>query len=298
MRVPARFAIGASTHTGLVRGANEDDYLVVAPESDSLASVWVAVADGLGGAAGGAEASRTGLRAFAVAALDGAAEDLEQRVRRAFVAASNSVREQSAVVPALRGMATTLVAAAFASDRAMVGHVGDSRAYLLRGGALRRLTEDHASKDDRNRLLRCLGGSVDQTADVTSLALEDGDRLMLCSDGVWGYVPESSLLESLGARDPQAAAGKLVAAALQRGGPDNATAIVVDVVPGAEPGKSREVDLPREEAPQQEDLGRVGRLGAPRWPAALLGASLLLAVAAASRVVFDFDVFAWARAAF
>lgn len=297
MRLPSRFAVGAATHTGLVRGANEDDYLVVAPDSTAGAALLVAVADGLGGAAGGAEASRTGLRAFAVAALE-EAEGLQHRVRSGFAAAGRAVEEQAALVPSLRGMATTLVAAAFSPDRAVVGHVGDSRAYLLRGGALRRLTEDHASKEDRNRLLRCLGGGADAAADIADVALQDGDRLVLCTDGVWGYVPEASLSESLSIRDPQAAAGRLIAAALQRGGPDNATAVVVDVVAGAVDGVSTEVELPREEAPPQEDLARAERLVAPRWPLWLLGAAALLATAAALRAALDFDVFAWARSAF
>ncbi len=292
MKLPARFAIGAATHTGLVRGANEDDYLIVAPDP-SVSFLVVAVADGLGGTAGGAEASRTGLRAFAVAALDESTAEPEQRMRIGFENASRSVQQQAALVPALRGMATTLVAAAFTQNGIVIGHVGDSRAYLARGGSLRRLTEDHATKEDRNRLLRCIGSGASQSPDVTSLELKDGDRVVLCTDGVWGSVPESAVTESLGGRDPQAAASRLVAAALQRGGPDNATAVVVDVVAIAAGGEAAEVNLPNEEGPPQENLARPGRLGAPRWPVVLLVAAVLLGIAAALRAAFDFDVFAW-----
>lgn len=292
MKLPSRFSVGAATHTGLVRGANEDDYLVVARDPHG-SSLLVAVADGLGGAAGGAEASRTGLRAFAVAALGVADSEPMEAVRIGFEAASRSVQQQSTMVPALRGMATTLVAAAFSGAGVVIGHVGDSRAYLARGGSLRRLTEDHVSKADRNRLLRCIGGGADETADVSRLEMQDGDRIVLCSDGVWGCVPESALAEAVGTRDAQAAASRLVAAALQRGGPDNATAVVVDVVPDAVPGEIADHELPVEEAPPQEDLARVGRLGAPRWPVALLLLAALLSLAAALRVAFDFDMFAW-----
>jgi len=296
MRTPSRFAVGAATHTGLVRGANEDDYLVVAPDP-SGSSLVVTVADGLGGAAGGAEASRTGLRAFAVAALDVADAEPMAAMRSGFEAASRSVQQQSTLVPALRGMATTLVAAAFSRGGVVLGHVGDSRAYLARGGSLRRLTEDHASKADRNRLLRCIGGGADQTPDVQELELKDGDRIVLCTDGVWGCVPEPAWAEAVGARDAQSAASRLVAAALQRGGPDNATAVVVDVVSGAVLGEAVDHGLPVEEAPPQEDLARVGRLGAPRWPVALLIVAAMLGGAAAARVAFDFDVFAWLASA-
>lgn len=298
MRMPSRFAIGAATHTGLVRGANEDDYLLVAPEPDVGCALLAGVADGLGGAAGGAEASRTGLRSFAVAALDDVDASLEQRVRNGFAAASRSVQQQADLVPALRGMATTMVAVAFSTDRAVLGHVGDSRAYLYRAGALRKLTEDHASKEDRNRLLRCVGGGVDAAPDVTTLDWAEGDRLLLCTDGVWGYVAESAVVEAMRIRDPQAAAGRLIASALQRGGPDNGTAVVVDFVGGGKDGAYTEIDLPREEQAQQEDLARVGRLGAPLWPLALLALAAVLAGAAMLRVLLDFDVFAWVRSCF
>lgn len=296
MKVPPGFALGAATHTGRVRAANEDDYLLLAPEAEGGAVLLCAVADGLGGNAGGAEASRSALRGLAAALLAAPVSNVREAVESAFRGASLRVAEQAAIVPGLADMGTTLVAAAFARGRVVVAHVGDSRAYLLRNGTMKRLTQDHAAAGDRNQLTRCLGGgSPDQQPDVSDVDVRAGDRILLCSDGVWGYVDDARLRDALALRDPRAAAERLVALSIEAGGADNATAVVVEVRDAFQGSGPEETDLPREESFLYADLPRGGRLGAPRWPYVVLAASAAVLVAVWLRAALGFDVFVWLR---
>ncbi|MGE3173206.1 MAG: PP2C family serine/threonine-protein phosphatase [Planctomycetota bacterium] len=296
MRIPARFQVGVATHTGLVRSANEDDFLVVAPPDGGALQLCAAIADGMGGVAGGAEASRAGLRGFAAGLLRDGRAATAAAVTRGFAGASERVHEQATLVPALREMGTTLTALAFERDRAVLGHVGDSRAYLLRQGELRQLSQDHSVAGQQNRLLRCIGGGMAETApDLLELDLQTGDRFLLCSDGVWGPVAPARLLELL-ARHPAApAAERLVAAALAAGGPDNCTALVVHVVEVAPDAPAAEVALPVQEASRRGELVRRGRLGAARWPWLLVALTLLLAAALVAHWWVGFDPLQWFR---
>ncbi len=304
MRVPGRFRLGSATHTGLVRSGNEDDYLAIAPPSGTPFDLVVAIADGMGGVAGGAEASRTGLRGFAAGVLqlgDAAATgELTALVARGFSGAWARVREQAQAVPALREMGTTLTALAFRGDRLVLGHVGDSRAYRLRDGTLQQLSIDHASREQGNRLMRCIGGGLAEAApDLVELDLAVGDRFLLCSDGIWGTVEPARLLEVLQRAPAATAAERLVVAALAFGGPDNATAVVVHAVDAAAAAGAVDIVLPREEASRIGDLarGRV-RLGAPLWPWLLLAAAVTLLAAVAIHATTGFDAFVWLRTLF
>ena len=209
------------------------------------------VADGVGGGAGGATASR-----LAVAEVDdqhARSDDAlpDAGLAAAVAAADAAIREAAAADPALAGRATTCTAAVLTRDgRVVVGHVGDSRAHLLRRGVLTRLTTDHtlvaalvasgdmtveeaAASPMRSVLLRALGGSADPLpADLIAVRAEPGDRLLVCSDGLSGVVPEDTLRRVLAAeRRPAAAATRLVMAALAAGTRDDVTVAVADVVP-------------------------------------------------------------------
>jgi serine/threonine protein phosphatase PrpC len=293
VKVPSGFDVGVCSHTGNVRGNNEDDYFLgSAPDGVFLC----AIADGMGGVAGGAEASRTALWALGTAVLDGASLlTYEQRVREGFAAASVRLFDAAAAVPALRDMGTTLTALCFFDGAVRLGHVGDTRVYRHRGGVWEQLTTDHAVREPSNMLLRCIGGGHATTeVDQAEWKTEPGDRFVLVTDGVWAVVPDD-VLRRLGAGPaPQAVAEALVAAALAAGGPDNATAVVVDVVASKAAAPNREVDLPRDERPGDRDQWpKAVSLRPPVWPWVLLTLALVWLLHAGLRSAFGLDALAW-----
>lgn len=296
MKLPHGFAVGTATHTGWTRANNEDDFLVGALPGEHVGGpLLCAIADGMGGAAGGAEASRIALRALGTAVLDGAsATPLPQRFVRGFEVASERVFAESASVPALRDMGTTMTALCFAGGQVQLGHVGDTRAYRCHAGECEPLTADHAARQPHNLLLRCIGGGKDHSeVDHGSFAAQKGERYLLLSDGVWSVVPDATIARLTARGEPQDVAEALVAAALAAGGPDNATAIVVDVLDPAATGQ-RDVDLPRDERPSGRGLWpRSVSLRAPVWPWVLWVVSGLLIGSAVVRWLWDVDVWAW-----
>lgn len=278
MKVPAGLRVGVCSHTGLVRGANEDDYLVTTPSGDGPAAFVAAVADGMGGAAGGAEASRTALRALGVGLVDGPREQArDERMRAGFREAHARVLESAAAVPALRDMGTTMTALWLGGGGGVLGHIGDSRLYRLRRGEWEVLTTDHSVKEGESLLTRCIGaGRAECEPEAADVDVRAGDRFVLCTDGVWNVVPPRDFAAFAGLSEPQAAAERLVRGALDAGGPDNATALIVDAVDLAA-GEPVEVDLPRRERPDARSLWPAApSLRLPRWPLLLLLLSLLL----------------------
>jgi serine/threonine protein phosphatase PrpC len=232
-----RLVVGSATDVGQVRDHNEDAYLV----DDGLG--LVAVADGMGGHRGGEVASATAIDALKTTFAE--SRDLRAAVR----AANSAVLERAEGDDALRGMGTTLTTAALATDGGLiVGHVGDSRAYLLRDGELRRVTEDHslveeliragelteeeAERDPRRSMItRAIGLEPDVDVDLIPIDLRAGDRVLICSDGLTGMVREEAVAEALTSEtDPAAAARVLVDAANAAGGVDNTTVVVIDAV--------------------------------------------------------------------
>ena len=230
MRVEAGFA----SDIGRVREGNEDSFLVEHP--------LYAVADGMGGARGGEVASRIAIETLEELAHKGEGS-LRDQVRRA----NELVFERSAADRQVAGMGTTLTAAWVEGGEAHLAHVGDSRAYLLRAGDLRQLTEDHTlvarmvkageiTRDEadvhphRNVIIRALGTEPDVAVDESTVALLDGDRLLLCSDGLTAMVAEKQLQAILESEpDPKRAADQLVRAANRAGGIDNITVVVLDI---------------------------------------------------------------------
>jgi protein phosphatase len=225
---------GVATDIGKVREGNEDSYLAEEP--------LFAVADGMGGHKGGEVASQLALETLE-ASFGRTTLSLAEQVRDA----NNAVFARSQRERELSGMGTTLTAVAIDGGEARVAHVGDSRAYLLRAGDLRQLTEDHtlvqrmvrsgeitAAEAEvhphRSVLTRALGTEPDVTVDEDTIPLVDGDRLLLCSDGLTGMVTEEQIVAILTATpDPQDAATRLVRAANRAGGVDNITVVVLDV---------------------------------------------------------------------
>lgn len=238
---------GFATNRGLVRQTNEDSFLV-------RRGLYV-VCDGMGGARAGEVASQ--MACERMAAVDPASAGKDD-LRAAIVEANESISARSLAEPRLLGMGTTLTSALIRDFRVLLGHVGDSRAYLLHDGALRQLTDDHswvgemvrrgelttaeaAIHPHRSVITKALGTDGDTEPDLVEVALEPGDRLLLCSDGLSGMVPDETIAELLRRPDgAQAAADALVGAALKGGGEDNVTVVVVDVAADSEPALASE----------------------------------------------------------
>jgi len=248
--------IGTSTHPGKQRETNEDSFCVLTGgAAPAGANAVLAVADGMGGHAAGEVASRlavlrlaeelTSARVHTTAAwsAEHVAALLEGAVRDA-----NDFVHCAAESQGRRGMGTTLTAVLVAGLSAIVAHVGDSRAYLLRDGELSRLTEDHswvaeqvatgiltreqaAQHPRRNVITRAIGASREVRVDMAVVELRVGDRLLISTDGVHGVVPEEELRTIVGDNLPQQASDRLIERANELGGPDNSTAIVALVEP-------------------------------------------------------------------
>jgi len=197
------------------------------------------VADGMGGHIAGEVASRLAINAAASSELDPG-----DRV----AAANRAIREEVARRPDLQGMGTTLTLVELTPEgRARFGHVGDSRAYLLRDGELRQLTEDHTvaaeyvalgqlsaeeavDHPQSHMLTRCLGLTRFVNVDEFDLDLRTRDRLLLCSDGLNSMVAPDRISDSLTGGTADEAAWKLVEVANKAGGHDNTSVIVIDVL--------------------------------------------------------------------
>lgn len=225
--------VAGRTHTGLVRRRNEDALY--------LGRHLVAVADGLGGHVAGDVASRVVIEAVRTFDQVVAPTELPDMLGRAVAAANTELRRRIAAEPELAGMGSTLVALMWSGSTATLANIGDSRAYLLRGGRLLQITEDHTygnllAAAGRvptlpDRLARFLDGRADgRSADITTHQLHAGDRLLLCSDGLSSFVPNGVIHATVSSTAVVTdATDRLVDLALEQGGHDNITAIMVHV---------------------------------------------------------------------
>ncbi len=226
----ALFALAAAaSETGLVRQDNEDA---------AYAGRWLfAVADSLGGHAAGEVASAAVIEALRSYDAEVAPEIMLTVLSRAVAEANREVARRADGDPAWRGMGTTLTAMLFSGDRAALAHIGDSRAFRLRDGHLRQITEDHTIGNlvwDAGMLApvlaRYLDGRPDRSVDLGLRDLRAGDRYLLCSDGLSPVADDGTLRDVLtSAAGPAGAVRQLVALAEDAGAPDNVTAVVIDV---------------------------------------------------------------------
>jgi len=237
---------GALTHPGLARENNEDTYL-----ADPTLGLFV-VADGMGGHQAGEIASRLAVetvRRFLSQSPPAPAVGPEERLQEAIFAAHAAIRTAAREDFSQRGMGTTLLVALLPPPfrTLWLAHVGDSRAYLLRDGVLKQLTEDHTvlhqalkagvlspeRKDEwppRQMLSQAVGQGAFLAPSSQSIPLESRDRLLLCTDGLTDMLRDEEILFiKVRPKPPQEVCQALVEAANERGGKDNITVILIDV---------------------------------------------------------------------
>lgn len=234
------------TDIGKVRESNQDCFVL---STDGALPVWAVVCDGMGGVSGGYYASSTAAASF-THSMEASFEGLKPRqienlLREAISVANTGVYEAACAQSDLTGMGTTLVAALVLDETAYVAHVGDSRAYLIGKDGAHRLTVDHSvvqqlvqigqiTEDEarvhpeKHMITRAVGVKESVDADVHSFRLKKGDRLLLCTDGLTNFISDDELA-ALAAEHPEAeeAVAALIETALQRGGSDNITAVIL-----------------------------------------------------------------------
>jgi protein phosphatase len=227
---------GARSDVGCIRQHNEDALIVAPP--------LYAVADGMGGHAAGEVASEIAIQTLVQNAPSIADGDV---LIAAMQAANLAIIEATKRGVGKSGMGTTLTALIVDGDHALIGHVGDSRVYLLRNNSLTQLTEDHslvaelvaigeltpeqaAIHPKRSIITRALGNDRNLSVDIYRVSLNPQDRILLCTDGLSGMLSDNEICAILnGKGDPQTIADRLTNAALAAGGSDNVSVIVVDI---------------------------------------------------------------------
>ena len=286
--------VAGITDTGRRRRQNEDAYVCEPP--------LFAIADGMGGAQAGELASRVAAAAIEETAVEASGEEGLVAIVRT---ANARVFERALQDPAVAGMGTTATVALVDEEAGTIAlaHVGDSRAYRYRDGALEQLTSDHSlvgemvrsgrlTEDEaavhphRSVITRALGTEPEVEVDTSTIDVAPGDLLLLCSDGLSAMMRDEEIARVVGASggDPTVAGEELVRAANAAGGDDNVTVVLFELVEG-EPvprvpreavavsgGMSTEtIDLERTE----EDVRRHGAGKGSRWPALLFVLALL-----------------------
>jgi protein phosphatase len=273
-RLYAHVSIGARTDMGRVRENNEDKFDFLEPDEPSVLARkgrFYAVADGMGGHQAGQIASELALKTVFRTYYDGkgvggrvkgvGAEpshptpytlsptplpDVGEALTKALCEANRYLLDVARTIPERSGMGTTLTGAVVREDELYVVHVGDSRCYLLRGGRMEQVTEDHSWVQEqvrrgamtledaemspfKNVITRSLGAAPEVEPDLVAIKLEPGDRILLCSDGLNGMIDDTELFAVAQRGSASVAAWNLVDRAVENGGKDNVTVLVLDV---------------------------------------------------------------------
>lgn len=230
---------------GKVRHSNQDAFFAAEIEHNA---VFAIVCDGMGGANAGNVASETAVRIISdyimrSYRLSMDTEATEKMIKNAIESANIEIYDTALKNPELQGMGTTVVIAIAEGDRAVIAHVGDSRAYLI-NDKIKQLTRDHSvvqslvesgkiSAEDakvhpeKNVITRALGAEENVIADITHIPFSKGESLLLCTDGLSSFIDEKSIFESVSMSDGSAA-DKLVDKANENGGGDNITVVILD----------------------------------------------------------------------
>ena len=249
MKVRTGIEVSVQSDIGCLRQNNEDSFGYWEPEDDQQflrKGRLAVVADGMGGYEGGQEASRLAVETLVEVYRDFGGDDPQAALVEALQAAHEQIREYSFAHPELRGMGTTCTAAAIVQDALYYVHVGDTRLYLIRDGQITRVTRDHSyvgrlvesgmitpeeaeNHPQRNILTAALGTNPDLIMDSPGRPepLRPEDVLLICSDGLWGQVRDSEILDAVENKSAEQTGRKLIELARERGGPDNITVEVL-----------------------------------------------------------------------
>ena len=246
-------AYAVASDTGRRRRRNEDNYVVTPP--------LFAVADGMGGAQAGEVASQ--LAASALEAGDSDAQEATKRIDELIQEANRRIFDRATTDPSASGMGTTMTVALVEGMTVAIGHVGDSRAYLVRGEHMEQLTDDHSLVNElvksgklseeeaqahpqRSVITRAVGTDPDVDVDGFTIEAEEGDVFLICSDGLSDMVEDEEILELVLANrdDLDKAVKALVAAANRVGGEDNITAVAFRISSEAAPSLEDTVEMP------------------------------------------------------
>lgn len=245
MNIKPGIEVAGLTDVGCQRENNEDSYLYWEPAGEvefRQKGRLAVIADGMGGHDGGLEASRLAVETVRDVYRESSARDRHVALVEALVAAHDRIRLFAERNPAFYGMGTTCTALVVRERQLYFAHVGDSRLYLVRKKTITRLTRDHSyvgrlvesglvSLEDagkhpqRHILTAALGAGLEIQVDQgeAEFMLQEGDNLLLCTDGLWGVLNEDELAKAVRQYSPAEACAVLVEMARQRGGPDNIT---------------------------------------------------------------------------
>jgi protein phosphatase len=269
------FSWALRSHPGAQREDNEDFVGAYSPWVVEDHGPLFVVCDGMGGHAAGEVASRMAVETVLTTWTTSSAAPSQSALRSAIRMANSAVFAASLDVET-RGMGTTCTALALSGKEGYVGHVGDSRCYLVHRGVCSQLTADHskvgemlrmrlitpeqaANHPSRSQLTRSLGGSPGLQVDIVRTPIQVGDAFVLCSDGVWDLVSRQEIAQVCGLDSTAEAAEKLIAISLERGAPDNVTVLVVRI-------DGEITELPADKG-RGGGMGFLQRLGLVRGPA-------------------------------
>ncbi|HET8840575.1 MAG TPA: Stp1/IreP family PP2C-type Ser/Thr phosphatase [Ktedonobacteraceae bacterium] len=253
LTTPLHLQIAQNTDTGCIRSINEDNLITVLPEDPEILQkkgALFVVADGMGGHTHGERASALAVHTVREAYYQDERLKISESLLQAMQQANKLICQENERTrltgDARNAMGTTCIAAVLQEMQLVVANVGDSRAYVIHEGQIRQISRDHSLVADmvlagqitaeearhhekRNVIYRCLGQIAEVEIDVFEETVEDGDVLILCTDGLSGLVTEEEMLRIVEIYQPEESVQQLIAQANAAGGPDNITAIVVRV---------------------------------------------------------------------
>jgi serine/threonine protein phosphatase PrpC len=265
-------ALGAKTDLGRVRENNEDKFEFFVPEDEdtlALKGAFYAVADGMGGHSAGQIASELALKTAIKTYYADSSPMVVESLKAALQSANALIFDTARAIIDRQGMGTTMTALVLRGEEAFIAQVGDSRCYRLRDDKLQQITDDHSwvneqvkrgamSREEaefspfKNVITRSLGNAPSVEVDVFEQELQRGDVFLLCSDGLTGEVSDDEIRDALRKSPPSNAAWDLVELALEHGGRDNCTVLIVAV---------RDIVRPDGREPQRKRKGIAGLFG-------------------------------------